>query len=1500
MLIAKYFRRYPYKLRGLVLLSALAVCALLIMQAWQPASRAAKPEQDAPAKPARQVRPVGYRSTGGRHKLRVHDAQLASALRRQGARLVADYGSFQILSADEKTAVNFSQSDFVEWRDEENLILLNAGSLDTTRRELQSLRSAELNEGAGLRLVQFAGPVKPEWYEALQATGVQIVAYVPNNAYLVFGEAATVREWAARAPYVQWDGPYQKQFKLDPSVQTALDSKELQVQSQPKPDDLFAVQLAANSLTNQATLQLISVLKAEEVRSQFSVLNYINVIVRLPLEVIEKQLAARPDVVSITRYVEPTKRDERQAAIMIANLNGTVPAATDYMNWLGTQGFTQAQFTQANFAVNVTDSGIDNATTTPGHFGLYTGGVTSGASRVVYNRLEGTPHQNSTLAGCDGHGTINAHIIAGFVPTSLTGAPHVDASGFRYGLGIAPFVKVGSTVIFDPNQYTFPNLINIEAKAYQDNARISSNSWGAAVSGEYNIDAQAYDALVRDAQPDDSAFPTAGNQEMVIVFSAGNSGPSMGNIGSPGSGKNVITVGAAENVQSLGGSDACGVGDTGANSADDIANFSSRGPTADGRRKPDIVAPGTHVSGGVAQVAMPPAIGQALGCYTGGGVCGGFNSTFFPTGQQFYTSSSGTSHSAPAVAGAAALVRQRFINASLPPPSPAMTKAVLMNTARYLNGVSSGGDLWSATQGMGGVNLTGAVGLFATPTILNDQRAADTFTATGQTRVITGNIADTAKPFRVTLAWTDAPGSTTGNAYVNDLNLEVTVGGQTYRGNVFSGQSSAPGGVADPRNNVESIFIPAGVAGAYVLRVVAANIAGNGVPGNGAALDQDFALIVNNGIEVTQPVLSGGAATLTAESCGAGNGVLDPGETVTVNFPLQNIGTSDTTNLMATLQATGGVTDPGAAQGYDAVTAGGAAVSRSFTFTANGACGSTITATLALQDGATDLGVATFNFTLGTSSLNTATFTSNAPITIPLGAPTATAGSAAPYPSNINVSGLLGTISNVTVKLHQFSQTEPDDVDILLVAPDGRKIILMSDAGGVTDVVNLELTFDDTGAALPNSTALATGTYSPTNHGSTADGFSAPAPTGTPPEPQRLSTFNGALPNGAWSLYVMDDGNLDIGAIQGGWSLTITTAVPSCCSGTTCPAITVDPPTVMNATVGAAYSQNFTANGGATPVSFSVAGTLPPGLSFANGTLSGTPTQAGSFDFTVIAIDANSCTGSRNYTLLLDCPPITLPLTSASLAAGGGAVNITVQTANYCAWTATSNAAWITIAAGASGSSNGLVQCAVAPHTAPNPRSGTVTINNQTFTIWQGAHFLDVPPSHSFYEFIGKLSARSVTLGCDAGNYCPDAEVTRAQMAAFIIRALGDFNPPTPATQRFLDVPPSNGFYAFIDQLAVRQITLGCGGGNYCPADNVTRAQMAAFIIRALHEPGYVPPPPAMQRFADVPPTNLFYAYIEEMAVRGITLGCGGGNYCPADNVTRAQMAAFLVRAFGL
>ena len=245
---------------------------------------------------------------------------------------------------------------------------------------------------------------------------------------------------------------------------------------------------------------------------------------------------------------------------------------------------------------------------------------------------------------------------------------------------------------------------------------------------------------------------------MVIVFAAGNAGSGAQTVGSPGTAKNVITVGAGENVQAMGGSDQCGWPDSVANSANDITSFTSRGPCADTRKKPEIVAPGTHVSGGVAQAASPGPNGTANACFTGNGICGGVGSNFFPSGQQFYSTSTGTSHSTPCVAGGCALIRQFFINQGMPVPSPAMTKALLMNSARYMTGSGAGGTLWSNVQGMGEMNLGEAFNRGAvTPTIFKDEDAINNlFTASGQTRVFNGSVADISKPFRVTLAWSDA------------------------------------------------------------------------------------------------------------------------------------------------------------------------------------------------------------------------------------------------------------------------------------------------------------------------------------------------------------------------------------------------------------------------------------------------------------------------------------------------------------------------------------------------------------------------------------------------------------------------------------------------------------------------------------------------------------------------------------------------------------------------
>jgi subtilisin-like proprotein convertase family protein len=174
-------------------------------------------------------------------------------------------------------------------------------------------------------------------------------------------------------------------------------------------------------------------------------------------------------------------------------------------------------------------------------------------------------------------------------------------------------------------------------------------------------------------------------------------------------------------------------------------------------------------------------------------------------------------------------------------------------------------------------------------------------------------------------------------------------------------------------------------------------------------------------------------------------------------------------------------------------------------------------------------------------------FCNTGSIAVPAPSPSpAPSGAAArPYPSHINVTGLGGTITHLTVALNGITHTNPDDLDVLLVGPNGQKIILMSDAGGSTDVSGVNLTFDDAAASsLPDSGTLTTGTFKPTNFtGIDADAFPAPAPSG--PYGSALSDFNTTTPNGTWSLYVTDDAGGDIGTIANGWCLTFTLTNPS-------------------------------------------------------------------------------------------------------------------------------------------------------------------------------------------------------------------------------------------------------------------------------------------------------------------------------------------------------------------
>jgi hypothetical protein len=183
------------------------------------------------------------------------------------------------------------------------------------------------------------------------------------------------------------------------------------------------------------------------------------------------------------------------------------------------------------------------------------------------------------------------------------------------------------------------------------------------------------------------------------------------------------------------------------------------------------------------------------------------------------------------------------------------------------------------------------------------------------------------------------------------------------------------------------------------------------------------------------------------------------------------------------------------------------------------------------------------------------------------------------------------------------------------------------------------------------------------------------------------------------------------------------------------------------------------------------------------------------------------------------------------------------------------------------------------------------------------AEFPDVPFSHPFHHWIKTLLRARVTTGCGGGNFCPDASMTRDQMAVLLLRAAhgGGFTPPAATGTVFADVPTVNPYAAWIERLFAEGITGGCAALplRYCPDTIVTRSQMAKLLLRA-REGASFQPPSAAGLFGDVPGIDPFAAWIEELARRGITSGCGGGNFCPEDPNTRGQMAVFLGKTFGL
>jgi len=395
------------------------------------------------------------------------------------------------------------------------------------------------------------------------------------------------------------------------------------------------------------------------------------------------------------------------------------------------------------------------------------------------------------------HGTHVSGTVAG---DSLTRSTPLDP-GYDADDGMAPNAQILFQDVGNDNSGCL-SIVDFGASLRQaaaGGASIHNNSWGASVGGAYNANSAILDAVTR------------AEDRLLVTVSAGNSGSSLNTIGAPATAKNALTVGALLEGNST-----------------TVAGFSSRGPTDDGRIKPDIQAPGSSIESARGDTNNGPAIEPAAIRTLGG-----------------------TSMSNPTVAGGAALLRQYFTDGFYPSgertpddeqtPGGALLKAMLLNGTR----ADAGFNVPSNSYGWGRIWLDNNLYFPGDPRYFRRwQFDHANGLATGEANEFSLDVA-AGEEFRVTLAWYDVAGALgSGVTLVNDLDLEVTApGGEIYRGNVFSAASqSDDGGSFDRRNTVEQVLLPTPAPGEYRIRVI-----GHAVPGSGEPQTdrQGYALVAS-------------------------------------------------------------------------------------------------------------------------------------------------------------------------------------------------------------------------------------------------------------------------------------------------------------------------------------------------------------------------------------------------------------------------------------------------------------------------------------------------------------------------------------------------------------------------------------------------------------------------------------------------------------------------------
>jgi subtilisin family serine protease len=684
--------------------------------------------------------------------------------------------------------------------------------------------------------------VQGAWKAAVQATGAQLLEYIPDNAFVIRMTPEQANQVKGQAN-VRFVDPYQPGYKFNLALDAGT-AKTYTVMVHPGAD--------ARAVAQALIAQNIPVLSRQ---------NEVLVV-----------SANGPQVKAIAKVSDVAWIEEKLPDQALNDYGGGVIVGA---NTVQTNGYTGQ-----NQVIAVADTGLDRGDKIEEF-----PDIPNRRIREIFN-WPGVINNNCVASivddgtqDVDGHGT--------HVAVSALGAGLAGANGI--GRGVAPeaelvFQAVQNYVVMKAecggsaeSQYRFIGLPNdtreLFRQAYQAGARIHNNSWGADVNGAYTANAAQVDHFMHQI-PD-----------MTIVFAAGNAGVDRNgdgiiddrSINSPGSAKNVITVGASENARTDGfpcdnnlsykdsGTDqTCAEmggrnlitpwlvwgftagplrNDPSAGNAEQMAGFSSRGPTRDGRIKPDVVAPGTWILSGYSDMYQQGYNNDPINPQNNEYQGDGWGLPY----SEHYKYNGGTSMASPIVAGAAAIVREFYQEAHTVTPSSALIKATLINSAVDLLDENNDGvndnrfPIPNVHEGWGRINLVNATD--KTNQFVDDPTGVATGNVTRYSYTIPGG----GGPLKITLVWNDAPGNPmAGPDLVNNLDLVVTSPeAVTYIGNHFGGGWTLQGGgQADRTNNVENVYIQTAAPGIWTVEVRGTNVPVSPNP-NLPGGTQPFALVVD-------------------------------------------------------------------------------------------------------------------------------------------------------------------------------------------------------------------------------------------------------------------------------------------------------------------------------------------------------------------------------------------------------------------------------------------------------------------------------------------------------------------------------------------------------------------------------------------------------------------------------------------------------------------------------